>query len=197
MLLHNLYHPSTMKMFLLVVILACLPLPSWSRSNLALIFNTTNTTCSAVCSSCNNTLTNEAESATGALLQELLNTTRTNSQAIKATQERMETIVQNLLELQNKSCYSPLPTSCDEIMERQPTAPPGVYQIVMIGETQPQYVYCNMSREETIELCGSVGGWTRLAYLNMNDTTMNCPSGFRLYQSGGVRACGRPTSNVG
>ena len=45
------------------------------------------------------------------------------------------------------------------------------------------------------ELCGSRGGWTRLAYLNMSNATQNCPSGFRLYQSGGVRACGRPVTN--
>ena len=51
---------------------------------------------------------------------------------------------------------------------------------------------CNME-----ELCGSGGGWTRLAYLNMSDATQNCPSGFRLYQSGGVRACGRATSSLG
>ena len=47
------------------------------------------------------------------------------------------------------------------------------------------------------ELCGSGGGWTRLAYLDMSDATQNCPSGFRLYQSGGVRACGRATSSEG
>ena len=47
------------------------------------------------------------------------------------------------------------------------------------------------------ELCGSGGGWTRLAYLDMTDATQNCPSGFRLYQSGGVRACGRATSSIG
>uniref|UniRef100_A0A1X7TQN5 Uncharacterized protein n=1 Tax=Amphimedon queenslandica TaxID=400682 RepID=A0A1X7TQN5_AMPQE len=41
------------------------------------------------------------------------------------------------------------------------------------------------------EPCGSGGGWTRLAYLNMSDATQNCPSGFGLYQSGGVRACGK------
>uniref|UniRef100_A0A1X7U8Y6 Uncharacterized protein n=1 Tax=Amphimedon queenslandica TaxID=400682 RepID=A0A1X7U8Y6_AMPQE len=44
--------------------------------------------------------------------------------------------------------------------------------------------------------CGSVG-WTRLAYLNMTDATGNCSSGFRLYRSGGVRACGRATSSGG
>ena len=46
-------------------------------------------------------------------------------------------------------------------------------------------------------LCGSGGGWTRLAYLDMSDATQNCPSGFKLYQSGGVRACGRPVTNSG
>ena len=43
-------------------------------------------------------------------------------------------------------------------------------------------------------LCGSGGGWTRLAYLDMSDSTQSYPSGFRLYQSG-VRACGRPGSS--
>ena len=47
------------------------------------------------------------------------------------------------------------------------------------------------------ELCGSGGRWARLAYLDMTDSTENCPSGFKLYQSGGVRACGRATSSVG
>ena len=41
------------------------------------------------------------------------------------------------------------------------------------------------------ELCSIEGGWTRLAYLDMSDPTMSCP-GFRLYETGGVRACGRP-----
>uniref|UniRef100_A0A1X7UHI0 Fibrinogen C-terminal domain-containing protein n=1 Tax=Amphimedon queenslandica TaxID=400682 RepID=A0A1X7UHI0_AMPQE len=47
------------------------------------------------------------------------------------------------------------------------------------------------------ELCGSGGGWTRLAYLDMSDSTANCPFGFRLYQSKGVRACGRPVTSSG
>ena len=35
----------------------------------------------------------------------------------------------------------------------------------------------------------------RLAYLNMSDATQNYPTVFRLYQLGGVRACGRPVTN--
>ena len=31
----------------------------------------------------------------------------------------------------------------------------------------------------------------------MSDSIQSCPSGFRLYQSGGVRACGRPVTDDG
>ena len=36
-----------------------------------------------------------------------------------------------------------------------------------------------------------------IAYLNMSDLSQVCPSGFRLHESGGVRACGRPVSSGG
>ena len=42
------------------------------------------------------------------------------------------------------------------------------------------------------ELCESKGGWMRVAYLNMSDSTEECPPGFRLYDENGVKACGRP-----
>ena len=45
-------------------------------------------------------------------------------------------------------------------------------------------------------ICGS-GGWMRVAYLNMSDSTEECPPGFRLYQSKGVRACERQSSSSG
>ena len=44
-------------------------------------------------------------------------------------------------------------------------------------------------------VCGS-SEWTRLAYLDMSDSTQNCPSGFKLYNVTGVRACGRPGSSA-
>ena len=45
-------------------------------------------------------------------------------------------------------------------------------------------------------LCGSSGGWRRLAYLYMSDAAQSCPSGFRLFYSGSVRACGRPGASA-
>ena len=98
-------------------------------------------------------------------------------------------IAQELLVLHNDS--TALPTSCKEIKERQPLSPLGVYQLAYPNTEGATYsTYCNMGT-----LCGSGGGWTRLAYLDMSDATQNCPSGFRLYQSGGVRACGRPATS--
>ena len=48
-----------------------------------------------------------------------------------------------------------------------------------------------------IATCSSEGGWTRLAFLNMTDTTESCPSTLQLYEENGVRACGRTSSGVG
>uniref|UniRef100_A0A1X7T715 Fibrinogen C-terminal domain-containing protein n=1 Tax=Amphimedon queenslandica TaxID=400682 RepID=A0A1X7T715_AMPQE len=97
-------------------------------------------------------------------------------------------IAQELLELHNES--SALPTSCQQIKQQQPNSPSGVYVLAATDGTSSYNAYCNMG-----QLCGSGGGWTRVAYLDMTDATQNCPSGFRLYQSGGVRACGRPSSS--
>ena len=97
-------------------------------------------------------------------------------------------IAQELLVLHNDS--TALPTSCKEIKERQPLSPSGIYLLANTSGVAIYNAYCNMGL-----LCGSGGGWTRLAYLDMSDATQNCPSGFRLYQSGGVRACGRPVTN--
>ena len=48
----------------------------------------------------------------------------------------------------------------------------------------------SISKHET--LCNVTGSWTRVAYLNMSDSTHSCPSGFREFEENGVRACGRP-----
>ena len=92
-----------------------------------------------------------------------------------------------MLVLHNDSTV--LPTSCKEVKKRWPNSPSGVY---VLANTSTTYIaYCNMDT-----LCGSGEGWTRLAYLNMTDSTQSCPPGFKLYQSGGVRACGRSGSNA-
>ena len=83
-----------------------------------------------------------------------------------------------------------LPTSCNQIKNQRPSAGSGNYVLARTHGSENYTTYCNMNN-----LCGSGGGWTRLAYLDMSDSTQSCPFGFRLYQSGGVRACGRPGSS--
>ena len=98
-------------------------------------------------------------------------------------------IAQELLVLHNESAT--LPTSCKELKRQHQTLYSGYY-ILSSANGTAYTAYCEM-----YELCGSREGWTRLAYLDMGYSTQNCPSGFRLYQSGGVRACGRQNSNAG
>ena len=204
---------------LLILAIACLP-QFISSSNLALTFDATNSTCTATCTTCSdnsNTDTNQYNTEDG-LIGELLNTTRSKDQDIQEIKQKMDGIisslshiketatsnagaindilllVEDLIMLHNdssSSSFSPIPTSCEEIKNKQPNSPSGVY-LLETATNGTQYVYCNME-----ELCGSGGGWTRLAYLDMTDSTENCPFRFRLYQSGGVRACGRATSSVG
>ena len=94
-------------------------------------------------------------------------------------------IVEELTRLHNETAN--FPTSCQQIKEQQPNSPSGYY--ILAGTSGPYFTYCNMDT-----LCNVTGGWTRLAYLDMTDATQRCPSGFRLYHSGSVRACGRATS---
>ena len=112
-----------------------------------------------------------------------LSTLELNGVSTEAVINNIQVLVEVLLELQNWSVLfnSHLPISCEDIKNKQPSSPTGYYHV------NSRLIYCNMD-----EMCGIEGGWTRLAYLDMSDSTMSCPSGFRLYETGGVRACGRP-----
>ena len=102
--------------------------------------------------------------------------------------------------VRNKTCplddegedhFSPLLHSCEEIKSKWPSSPSDYY-IIADSHGHARHVYCYME-----ELCRSTGGWMRVAYLNMTDSSEKCPDGFRLYSENGVRACGRPVSSGG
>ena len=97
------------------------------------------------------------------------------------------TVTNELFRLYNETSHlrSQLPISCKDIKTRLPNSATGYYII------NNRTFYCDMDT-----LCGSGGGWTRLAYLDMTDSAQSCPSSLRPYPSaGGVRACGRPVTN--
>ena len=197
---------------LLIITTCCITVES---SNLALTFDANNSTCTAACTACPKESTDCNNEDNTLLINQLLNTTQANTQAIQQTLQQVNIIastltriknttitnsgvindilllVEELLAIQNESTISPIPTSCQEIKERMPASPSGVYLLSNLdGETR--YVYCHLE-----ELCGSDEGWTRVGYLDMSDPSEECPTGFRLYESNGVRGCGRPDSSVG
>ena len=144
------------------------------------------------------------------LVKELIESTRANTKSISQLKRLISDLhnksytsqavlndvllfTEELVTMHNVSttASSPLPKSCQEIKQRMGTSPSGVY-LIANNEKKTEYVYCHM---ET--LCGSDGGWTRLAHLDMTDTTVSCPSGWKLYEVDGVRACGRASSGDG
>ena len=87
----------------------------------------------------------------------------------------------------NVYCYITSPQdpapSCQYVAETHPSAPSGYYWVKSFNGSAVN-VYCDMARH----CCGSTGGWTRVAYLDMTDTTQQCPEGLTL-RSGPKRTC--------
>ena len=194
-----------MLSYLLLILVSLYP--SISGTNIAVTYDAASSTCTAAISTCTESnatyfhSSNESvfaeqllrRNAKGikeinqkmnrliASVSEIKNTTTSNTRAIRELLQLME----DLITLHNSSSSTPLPTSCQEIKNKEPTSPSGVYALAVNG-SDIKHVYCHMG-----ELCGSGGGWTRLAYLDMTDSKEVCPSGFKMHKSGGVRACGR------
>ena len=120
--------------------------------------------------------------------------------SIESTVSSMQFNIEMLLERtnatyelikENRACDVVHYNSCEAILNKLPNSPSGYYSLVDANGTTHQ-VYCHM---ET--LCGKGGGWRRIASLNMTDPNEKCPTQFRLYSQGGVRACGRPVTSSG
>ena len=126
------------------------------------------------------------------LLKQIIN------QSPQATKlDQLESLLLTIIKKLDGSCQSDrYPTSrllysCEEIKTSWPDSPSDYYTVAD-NNGHIRQVYCHME-----ELCGSDEGWMRVAYLNMSDPTEDCPSGFRLYEENGIRACGRPETTTG
>ena len=75
-----------------------------------------------------------------------------------------------------------LPSSCKEILAKYPATPSGYYLIQPLGYSSSK-VYCDMENEH----CGTKG-WTRVAHVNMSDSTQACPGNLNLIPKP-VRSC--------
>ena len=79
------------------------------------------------------------------------------------------------------------PTSCKEILEKDPTSPTGLYTLYDPITEEEYEVMCIM----TSDWCGNIPGWTVLLYSNI------CPKGFFLKDSQIGKICVRPPSESG
>ena len=80
-------------------------------------------------------------------------------------------------------------TSCKDLKTLQTNCTSGSYAIRnKLGQVSDQY--CNMDMVG----CGKVGGWMRVANLDMTRPNQTCPPGFRTITASGTgkRLCGRP-----
>uniref|UniRef100_A0A1X7SX07 Fibrinogen C-terminal domain-containing protein n=1 Tax=Amphimedon queenslandica TaxID=400682 RepID=A0A1X7SX07_AMPQE len=150
------------------------------NSNLSLIQDTMNNIIQQIMVHANNT-----NRSTDELLQ-LLNTSLIKDISIPtaAAVNDVLLIVNELLEIQNGS--STQTVSCKDIKTAHLNSSSGYYYV------NSRKIYCNMG-----ELCGQDGGWTRIAYLDMNDMSQNCPSGLQQLMTGGIRLCRRENSYGG
>ena len=111
-------------------------------------------------------------------------------QAIEQLNNSIASLTEAVADLNCTNEHNPILTSCEAIHKKWPNKPSGYYRIADSNGTV-HTVYCNMEN-----LCNLEGGWMRIANLNMTQTT-SCPTGFRLYTNGGVRACGRYNTSSG
>ena len=75
-------------------------------------------------------------------------------------------------------------TSFQEVWDKCPECTSGYYKILAADLTE-KYVYCSFE-----EKCSTAGPWTRVAYLNMSDSSSVCRSGTQKFVSGSATASG-------
>ena len=81
--------------------------------------------------------------------------------------------------------------SCDELKKNDPTLKSGNYKLRIGGKDVA--VYCHMG-----ELCGTVGGWTRLGHLKMSSASKKCPNEqFSYINKGELHLCRIKSDKMG
>ena len=102
--------------------------------------------------------------------------------------EILQQVKQRIPNRQTTSNYS----SCKSILDDNPSAPSGYYNITTTNGTAVQ-VYCDMEGTH----CGGEGGWTRVTYVNMTQAGAACPQGLEQMLFSGSPYCGRFSTGSG
>ena len=134
------------------------------------------------------------------LYSELQNVYATIERHYQSTRQNYSIVRNRLLELSEDRMMDfeeePSLSSCSAL---PPFSPSGYYGVTASDGSSVR-VYCDMTRS-----CGGVtGGWTRVAYLDMTDSSQQCPSGLNLVLSNDseandslIRTCRRAEGESG
>ena len=83
-------------------------------------------------------------------------------------------------------------SSCAVLQALSPTPSSGYYWVLASNGSAVR-VYCDMTRS-----CGGVtGGWVRVGYLDMTNSSHQCPSGFTEHNDSNIRTCRRTDTSAG
>ena len=123
-------------------------------------------------------------------IEQLNNSIASQAEQISMIADSLVSLTEAVNDINCTNEHDPVLTSCEAIHKKWPNKPSGYYRIADSNGTV-HTVYCIMEN-----LCNLEGGWMRIANLDMTQAT-SCPTGFRLYTNGGVRACGRPVTSSG
>ena len=94
-----------------------------------------------------------------------------------------------LLNLHPGPCAELAASSCAALL---PTTPSGYYWVSASNGSAVR-VYCDMTRS-----CGGVtGGWVRVGYLDMTNSSHQCPSNFTEHSDSNIRTCRRTDTSAG
>ena len=104
-------------------------------------------------------------------VNQLENTVNSLSESQVSVNKTVHNHLQTLLLYPIGSIHNPA-SSCKYIPK---SCPSGEYWILNTN-SQPIQVYCDMNRS----CCDNIGGWMRVANLDMTDPSQQCPAGFRL-----------------
>ena len=105
----------------------------------------------------------------------------------------IEPIAEKLALLEQPGHFPSHPaSSCKEIIEIESNSPSGYYWLRASNGSAVR-IFCDMTRT-----CGGVtGGWMKVAELNMNDTTHQCPSSLNTHIQSRKRLCARKVNAAG
>ena len=135
----------------------------------------------------NNTL--ELDNTDSALQSYIIQVNSALANQLNSTEMMYRRLSQNISVLEYRADQLLKLHSCAALL---PTTPSGYYWVSTSNGSAVR-VYCDMTRS-----CGGVtGGWVRVGYLDMTDSSHQCPSGFTEHRDSNIRTCQRNDTSAG